>query len=119
MSNLFLIHGFVLDSVVIDAMHCLDLGASQHAVGNVLFEAVKSGRYGKTIRESVSALWVKLQAWYKTRERCSQIQQLRCPCPGVVARVGEVDGGNAGWQRGQGGIGYGGGGKGGGEDWRM
>ena len=65
LSNLFMIEGFVLESIVIDAMHCLDLGVTQHVIGNVLYEIVKCGAYGRTIKLSLERLWAKLTTWYK------------------------------------------------------
>lgn len=62
---IFLIAGFRLECIVIDAMHTVDLGCAQHIIGNVFYELSNSKQLGKNHDESVNALWTRLQQWYR------------------------------------------------------
>ena len=59
----FLIRGFRLEGVVIDAMRCMDLGITLHIIGNILGEVVCSKRLASTQAASVAVLWESIKAW--------------------------------------------------------
>ena len=76
-SPLFSCPFFTLSMVVIDILHCLDLGVAQDALGNLFFEAQKSDLCaGRTQKLRVKKLWLKVKEYYKTSKPLSQIQTL-------------------------------------------
>ena len=61
-SSIFALPGMSLSYVAIDALHALDLGVSQHALGNTMWELANSSSFaGGTQAERVKALWAKLK----------------------------------------------------------
>ena len=76
-SCIFSLPGMPLGYMVIDALHALDLGVSQHALGNTLWELVNSGFFpGDTQASRVKALWAKLTTHYKEHKTPNRIQAL-------------------------------------------
>ena len=57
--------------VSIDVLHAVDLGVAQDLAGNVFNEYIRHFAPGRSIKDKVSALWVKLSAHYKA---------MRTPC---------------------------------------
>eukprot|EP00974_Lingulodinium_polyedra_P051570 4961493-Lingulodinium_polyedra.AAC.1 len=70
---LFSLPGVTLDTVCLDILHCCDLGCSQDALGNLMWEAVREVGFvpGANIQERVRSLWILLKEHYKT---------LKTPC---------------------------------------
>ncbi len=75
--RIFQIIGFRQEGVVIDVMHCVDLGVALHVIGNVFFEIVSSKKLGRTQADSVKELWRDLQAWYKKMHVPSRLSALK------------------------------------------
>jgi len=63
--QVFLIRGFRLEGVVIDAMHCVDLGITLHILGNIFWEVVCSKRLASTQAASTAVLWESIKQWYR------------------------------------------------------
>ena len=63
--KVFLIQGFKLECVLIDAMHCIDLGVAAHILGNIFYEMSLLPALGKNQSERVAKLWALMDAWYK------------------------------------------------------
>ncbi len=75
--RIFQIIGFRHEGVVIDVMHCVDLGVALHVVGNVFYEIVQSKVLGRTQAESVGALSRDLASWYKAHKVPSRFGALQ------------------------------------------
>jgi len=78
-SPLFLCPYFELWMVIIDALHCMDLGVSQDCLGNLFYEAQKSLCDGRNIKVRVKNLWGRVKEYYKVAKPASQIQTLTVP----------------------------------------
>ena len=61
MSPLFEIPGFSLKLICIDVLHALDLGFTQEAMGNVLYECLGIFVVGSTIQEKIDNLVIKMK----------------------------------------------------------
>jgi hypothetical protein len=57
---------FTLSCVVLDWLHVVDLGVGADVLGNLFWEIMSHNNLiaGNTKATRLSALWVKLQAWY-------------------------------------------------------
>ena len=75
---LFHLPGVSLDSVMIDVLHALDLGVTQHALGNILWEyLVRPGFIpGRTQADRCKSLWGKLKVHYGILKTPNRIQAL-------------------------------------------
>ena len=60
--EVFLIRGFRLEGVVIDTMHCADLGITMHILGNIFWEIACSKKLASTQAASVALLWESIKA---------------------------------------------------------
>ena len=77
LSGIFAIRGFRLEGVVIDAMHCVDLGCAMHIIGNILHEMVKMRSLGRNMGIAMQTLWEMLRVYYTTLSRTtSRLQSL-------------------------------------------
>lgn len=76
-SCLFSIPGMSLEYVCIDVLHALDLGITQDALGNAIWEFMNSGAIeGRTQQARLSSLWMLLKSHYKTLKTPNQLQGL-------------------------------------------
>ena len=58
--------GLRLECIMIDVLHCVDLGVAAHIVGNVFWELVAAKVWGETTHEgNVAKLNGALEAYYK------------------------------------------------------
>ena len=65
-SVLFEAPGFMLDFIMVDVLHCLDLGVAQEALGNLFFYFITSKVCpGSNRSQQILHLWHKIQAYYK------------------------------------------------------
>eukprot|EP00969_Alexandrium_andersonii_P250646 11078119-Alexandrium_andersonii.AAC.1 len=74
-SPLFSIPGFTLDMVVIDVLHCMDLGCSQDMLGNVFWEGL-SLYTARNRSEQIKLLWASMKAHYKAMKTPVQLQSI-------------------------------------------
>jgi hypothetical protein len=74
-SVIFTSPGVQLKHVKIDWLHMMDLGNSQTVLGNVLWESLVFFP-GNTIKERVSALWDRMQEFYRRTKPPSRLQKL-------------------------------------------
>ena len=65
--------------IIIDALHCMDLGVSQDCLGNLFYEAQRSLCDGRSIKKRVKQLWEMVRDYYKVSRPMSQIQALTVP----------------------------------------
>ena len=75
-SPLFRAMGFSLDMVLIDVLHCMDLGCTQDILGNICFEALQWVCKGSSRKEQVSDLWGQIQQYYKEFSPPTMLQGL-------------------------------------------
>eukprot|EP00969_Alexandrium_andersonii_P225373 9954066-Alexandrium_andersonii.AAC.1 len=62
--------------VSIDVLHCMDLGATQAAVGHVLWAALHELCEGKTKEMKLKNLWGKMKDHYRIFKSTTQLQTL-------------------------------------------
>ena len=74
-SPLFSIPGFSLNMVVIDVLHCMDLGCTQDMLGNVLWEGL-SLYPGTSRAKKLKSLWAAMKAHYKSMKTPVQLQNI-------------------------------------------
>jgi hypothetical protein len=70
------IPGLSVHSVLWDILHGLDLGPTQHVIGNVLLDLVLDDRFGDTMRERLRCVFLKIQRWYKELGIVNQLGNL-------------------------------------------
>ena len=75
-SGIFSLPGMSLDFVCIDVLHALDLGVSQEAIGNCLWEFLSCGILAGNQGHKLNQLWERLKVHYKTLQTPSQLQNL-------------------------------------------
>ena len=63
--GLFAIKTLRLEGVMADVLHSMDLGLTGHVAGNIMVEAMASGRWAGTKAERLQALQHHLDAYYK------------------------------------------------------
>lgn len=76
-SPLFQAPGFCPSMICVDILHCLDLGVSADALGNLMFEALNSPEMytgAKAVR--IDAMWKHLQAYYRDNKVPSKLDKL-------------------------------------------
>jgi len=98
-SPLFLCPYFCLWMVIVDVLHCLDLGVAQDVLGNLFWEVQKYLMPGRTIKQRIKVLWHRLQEYYAIAQPTSQTQALthsmiKCPnkSPKLRLKGGETRG---------------------------
>ena len=74
--NVWDIPGMGLHSVFWDIMHGLDLGPTQHVIGNVLTDFVDNPNFGTNRKERLAAVWSKIQTHYKNMGIASRLNSL-------------------------------------------
>ena len=76
-NSLFTIPGVSLRMVVIDCLHCLDLGVTQDVVGN-LFREYLQGSFcdGSNANKKLKSLLLQLKAHYKEHKTPTRIQNI-------------------------------------------
>ena len=86
-SCLFALPGMSLEFVCIDVLHAMDLGVSQDAIGNVLWEALTSGMLeGGTLEQCCASLWAKLRKHYAIFKSPNRLQNLTVE---MIKKVGK------------------------------
>ena len=76
-SPLFNAIGFSLDMVMIDVLHCMDLGCTQDILGNIFWEAIDwLCTTGRTKKDKVAELWSKVRVYYSQLQPPTQLQGL-------------------------------------------
>ena len=75
---MFHLPGVSLDSVMIDVLHALDLGVTQHALGNILWEYLAHPGFipGRSQADRREHLWGKLKVHYDILKAPTRIQNL-------------------------------------------
>ncbi len=75
-SPLFSVPGFHIDYICIDVLHCLDLGVTQDIVGNIFFECLGTFALGRSRKEQMENLTLKLKDHYKRMKTTNRINVL-------------------------------------------
>ena len=75
-SPLFNAIGFKLAMVMVDVLHCMDLGCSQDILGNIFWEALPLVCKGKNRKDQVDDLWDKIRDYYDEFEPSTKLQAL-------------------------------------------
>ena len=73
---LFAAPGFELELVAIDVLHACDLGCSQDAVGNVMWEALEKLLQGPNRNARLQRLQLRMKGFYKMHKSPAQIDHL-------------------------------------------
>ena len=56
-------------TLMIDSMHCVDLGVTSHLLGNCLYEMVYEQRpRGQSIKAAVAHVWTRIQQIYDSQQ---------------------------------------------------
>ena len=79
LSPLLSLPGFLLDYIIIDVLHCVDLGVAQDATGSFFYEMVHNGNGfldGTTVEKRVQSLWKMISGFYKQFRTPSRLQAL-------------------------------------------
>lgn len=67
--------GFRLECVMIDILHCVDLGVASHIIGNIFWELILARTWGKpNAEENTAMLYKEMQAHYKSTRETSRLQ---------------------------------------------
>ena len=75
-SPLFEAIGFSLLMVMIDVLHCMDLGCSQDILGNIFWEAMPIVCKGRSQKAQVEDLWGRIRQYYKEFQPTTTLQGL-------------------------------------------
>lgn len=75
-SPLFNAIGFTLAMVVIDVLHCMDLGCSQDILGNIMWEAMPIVCKGRSHKAQVSDLWERISKYNQEFKPSTVLQGL-------------------------------------------
>ena len=75
-SPLFQAIGFSLLMVMIDVLHCMDLGCSQDILGNIFWEAMPIVCKGRSQKAQVEDLWGRIRQYYKEFQPTTTLQVL-------------------------------------------
>ncbi len=79
LSPLLSLPGFVLEYLIIDVLHCMDLGVSQDVSGSLMYELVHAGHWflsGYSAANRVQDLWAKIRTKYKHYKTPNRLQAL-------------------------------------------
>lgn len=77
LTSLFSVPGFLLDYVTIDHLHTVDLGVAQIALGNLMWEALRTSYFnGRTLNDRLKLLWDDIKIFYKESIAPSQINTI-------------------------------------------
>lgn len=60
--------GLRVECLMIDVLHCVDLGVFAHVLGNIFFECMSLNIWGTNIDDNVKGLEVAMKAHYKTHK---------------------------------------------------
>ena len=72
---LFDVVGLRLDAMMIDILHCVDLGVAAHIAANILLELVQKRAWGGSTQDvAIAALMVALKAWYSKQKSTRKVQ---------------------------------------------
>ena len=76
-SVLFDAPGFILDFIMVDVLHCLDLGVSQEAIGNLFYYFIGLKFVpGNNQQERIQYLWTRISEYYKRARPPTRISNL-------------------------------------------
>ena len=75
-SPLFSCIGFTLYMVMIDVLHCMDLGCSQDILGNIFWEAMPIVCHGRSQKAQTEDLWGRIQKYNKEFNPTTVLQGL-------------------------------------------
>lgn len=75
-SVLFDAPGFILSMIMVDVLHCLDLGVSQEALGNLFHYFMTKMSVGKNKSERLFVLWRKIKDYYDRSRPPSRLNKL-------------------------------------------
>lgn len=76
MSPLFKSPGLLMEHVLLDWLHIVDLGVAQDIIGNFFHEVVLGGLPGSNKKERLQQLWVKIKAYYAENKTPSKLGEL-------------------------------------------
>ncbi len=78
-SPLFSLPGFILDFIIIDVLHSVDLGCAADAAGSFFYELLHNGGgflTGRTVLKRVQDLWAMVRRLYKQHKTPNRLQAL-------------------------------------------
>ena len=75
-SCIFSLPGVSLLTLCIDVLHAVDLGVAQDAIGNILWEFLRSYAEGRNTKEKLAFLWTKLKAHYHALKTTNRLQDI-------------------------------------------
>ena len=75
-SPLFSAIGFTLFMVMIDVLHCMDLGCTQDILGNIMWEAMPIVCKGRSRKDQVHDLWGRIKEYNKQFAPSTTLQGL-------------------------------------------
>ena len=75
-SPLFNAVGFTLSMVLIDVLHCMDLGCSQDILGNIFWAAMPIVCTGRSHKAQIHDLWMRISKYYKEFKPTTVLQGL-------------------------------------------
>ena len=75
-SPLFQSPGLLMEHVLLDWLHIVDLGVSQDIIGNFFHEVVLHGLPGNNKKERLQQLWLKIKAFYAENKSPSKLGEL-------------------------------------------
>ena len=82
-SNILAFPGFNMSMVCIDVLHSMDLGATQDAIGNLLWEAIPFLCKGNNFKDRVADCFLQIKKYYKDFN-CEKKSRLQGLTPEIV-----------------------------------
>jgi len=73
-SNFFKIISFRFEGIMVDILHCLDLGVSSHLIANVLVEIMLLGQWGPNRESHMKGLVADIKQWYRAHKNAHKLQ---------------------------------------------
>ena len=61
--------GLRLEHIMIDVLHIVDQGVASHVIGNVLFEVMRLGQWGRRLADQTAGVSADLNTWYSTAKK--------------------------------------------------
>ncbi|CAK0877612.1 unnamed protein product, partial [Prorocentrum cordatum] len=74
LSNFFKIISFRFEGIMVDILHCLDLGVSSHLIANVLVEIMVRGQWGPNRESHMQGLVADIKQWYRSHKLAHKLQ---------------------------------------------
>ncbi|CAK0891752.1 unnamed protein product [Prorocentrum cordatum] len=74
LSNFFKIISFRFEGIVVEILHCLDLGVSSHLIANVLVEIMARGQWGPNRESHMQGLVADIKQWRRSHKLAHRLQ---------------------------------------------